>query len=98
MQNNPLTGILSPASRQKLYFSYALVGLICGGAQVAYSSLQMAQPPMLTAALAVYAFVGIALGFTAASNTRPQDAGRPAGEPVSTPVPANGSATGVADS
>ena len=69
----PLTGIFTPSIRQKIYFVYALVGVVLGAIQVAYSSLQIGQPPWLVVALAVFAFIGGPLGLTAASNVLKHD-------------------------
>jgi hypothetical protein len=69
----PLTGIFTPSVRQKIYFIYALIGVVFGAIQVIYSSLQTGQPPWLVAALAVFAFIGGPLGFTAASNVPKYD-------------------------
>lgn len=61
--------ILTPEVRKPIYAIYAVLGLILGATQVAFSAAEAGQPVQLTVALAVYAFVGTALGFTAASNT-----------------------------
>ena len=60
---------LIPASARKyaLYAPYALAGLILGAWQLVDS------PTWLPDALAVYAFVGTALGLTAYANTPPSD-------------------------
>ena len=58
-----LTDILAPQYRKALYVTYALVGLIFGAIQV------VTEPAWLVDALAVYAFVGGALGLTAGANT-----------------------------
>jgi hypothetical protein len=67
---NALTEILPAATRRRVYAAYALLGLLLGAAQVAYTSLNLDQPEALTAALAVFAYVGVGIGATAASNTR----------------------------
>lgn len=61
-----LTDILPPQYRKVLYVVYALVGLILGAYQV------VVEPAWLTDALAVYAFVGAALGLTAGANVAPR--------------------------
>ena len=72
MATSPLTGAISAPVREKLYLVYTLVGLVIGAIQVAYAATDgTPQPDWLTIALAVYAYVGIALGATAASNTNP---------------------------
>lgn len=62
---NPLTDILSPSLRKYLYAAYALAGVVLGGLQVGYGS---EGPGWLDVALRVFAYLGIALGATAASN------------------------------
>jgi hypothetical protein len=59
-----LTDILPAQYRKALYVAYALAGLILGAYQV------VAEPAWLTDALAVYAFVGTALGLTAGANVQ----------------------------
>ncbi|TAJ21842.1 MAG: hypothetical protein EPO65_00650 [Dehalococcoidia bacterium] len=62
---NPLTSI-PPKVRKGLYLVYAVVGLVLGALQVA--GLDSLGSVDLSTALAVYAYVGVALGFTAGSN------------------------------
>ena len=62
---NPLTGILPAKARKYVYAVYALVGVALGAIQVGYG---VTEPQWLTVSLAVYAFLGAALGLTAASN------------------------------
>jgi hypothetical protein len=66
---NPLTNILPAVWRKRAYVLYALLVLGVGATQVGYASVDHEQPTWLTAALAVLAYVGGFLGFTAASNT-----------------------------
>lgn len=66
-----LTDILPAATRKRVYAVYALVGVVLGAVQVAYLNLA-GQPQWLTVALAVYGFLGTALGVTAAANTDTQ--------------------------
>lgn len=61
--------ILAPAIRSKVYAVYAVLGLILGATQVGFAAAEAGQPVWLTVALAVYAFVGGALGFVAQANT-----------------------------
>lgn len=62
---NPLQ--LIPASvRRWLYLAYGLAGLILGACQVA--DVEHFGPIVTDTALEVLAYVGLALGFTAASN------------------------------
>lgn len=71
MATNPLHDALTPATRQKLYVTYGVVGLGLGATQVGYAAADAGQPTALTVALAVFAFIGTGLGFTAASNPTP---------------------------
>lgn len=64
---NILIEIIPAHARKYVYAIYALIGLILGAWSVAET------PGWLVTALAVYAFVGTALGLTAASNTQPLD-------------------------
>ena len=64
-----LTDIFPPEIRSKIYWVFALLGLILGATQVGFSSAELAQPIWLTVLLAVYSFVGGAIGFTAQANT-----------------------------
>lgn len=55
--------------RGPIYAMYALLGLALGATQVGFSAANAGQPVWLTVALAVFAFVGTGIGYTAASNT-----------------------------
>lgn len=55
--------------RGPIYALYALLGIAVGATQVGYSAADLSQPTWLTVALAVYAFLGTAIGYTAAANT-----------------------------
>lgn len=77
---NPLTGILSPAARKTLYALYGLVGLCVGGIQAWCASTAADQPSWLNGAVAVLAYVGVALGFTAASNVPTPDTDEAGGD------------------
>lgn len=66
--NNPLTDALTPLLRKRLYLTYGLVVLVVGGVQVGLASSNHSNPGWLTATLAVLAYAGAALGFTAGSN------------------------------
>jgi hypothetical protein len=70
-----LHDILPAGARKALYAGYAFLGLGLGATQVAYSAAGAGQPVWLTVTLAVFAFIGTGLGFTAASNvgTTPSD-------------------------
>lgn len=63
---NPFTSI-PPKVRQALYLAYAVAGLILGGLQV-YGTEQVGQLDV-SKCLEVLAYIGVPLGFTAASNT-----------------------------
>lgn len=63
------TELLPPNVRKPAYSIYALLGVVIGATQVGYSAAEAGQPTWLTVTLAVYAFVGGALGLTAAKNT-----------------------------
>lgn len=58
---NPLTQILPAAARKYLYAAFALAGLVVGA--LAIGGVDVRQAPD------VLAYIGIALGLTAASNT-----------------------------
>lgn len=64
-----LTDVMPAHVRRVLYVVFAVVGLALGAAQVGYGAAEAGQPTWLTVALAVYAFVGTGLGFTASANT-----------------------------
>jgi hypothetical protein len=65
---NPLTGVVAARTRKYLYTIYSLIGLVVGGIQAAYGSVSVASPDWLKVTLSVYAFLGTAIGATAASN------------------------------
>ena len=76
MAANPLEDIFGARVRGIVYAVFALVGLVIGSVQAAYSAMPDNDvPTVVTVALAVYAYLGIALGFTAASNAKnkPED-------------------------
>lgn len=66
-----LTGIIPAAYRKRVYAVYAIVGVILGAVQVGFGAAEASTPVWLTVALAVYAFVGGAVGATAQQNTDP---------------------------
>ena len=55
--------------RKVVYATYAVLGVVIGGAQVGFAAAEAGQPVWLTVTLAVYAFVGGAVGLTATSHT-----------------------------
>jgi hypothetical protein len=72
----PLTDILAPSARRRVYAVYAVFGLLIGAVQVSFGAVNAVTPDWMKIALALYAFFGTAIGATAASN-------------VSTPAPAS---------
>ena len=64
------TVALPPKARAVCYLIFSCLGLGLGATQVGYAAANQGQPTWLTVALAVYAFLGVGLGFTAASNTQ----------------------------
>ena len=54
--------------RTTVYAVYATLGVLVGSVQVAYAAAEAGQPTWLTVALAVYAYVGGAIGYTAATH------------------------------
>lgn len=63
-----IQGGLSDVHRKIAYGIYAVLGLVIGSIQVAYAAAESGQPVWLTVALAVYAYVGGAIGYTALAN------------------------------
>lgn len=63
---NPLTDILPPSTRKLLYAVYGLIGVALGSLQIV--SINAAHLAWVSVALAVFAYVGTAFGFTSASN------------------------------
>ena len=66
-----LNDVIPAAWRKPIYAAYALAGAIIGAVQVGYLSAEAGQPVWLTVTLAVYGFIGTAIGFTASANTPP---------------------------
>lgn len=64
-----LRDIIPAAWRKPTYAAYALAGAVIGAVQVGYLSAEAGQPLWLTVTLAVYGFIGTAIGFTASANT-----------------------------
>ena len=67
--NNILRDIVSAEKRKWIYGVYSLVGLVLGCVQAGLGAVDAGTPDFLKASLAVYAFIGTAIGATAASNT-----------------------------
>lgn len=64
-----LRDYLDAKLRKRVYFGFAVVGTGLGATQVGFASAGAEQPVALTVALSVFAFLGSAVGFTAAKNT-----------------------------
>lgn len=64
---NPLED--RPDVRAKVYTGFWVTGLALGATQVGFASADAGQPTWLTVALAVYAFLGTGVGYTASRNT-----------------------------
>lgn len=77
-----MVGVLQsiPAKlRQVIYGAFVTIGVLLGAIQVGIASLNSGgQPDWLTAALVVYAYLGTALGFTAAVNVTSASQPKPA--------------------
>ena len=64
-----MTDLIPAHIRAHIYAAFAFLGIALGGVQVGYAAAELGQPVWLTVALAVYGFVGGALGLTARANT-----------------------------
>ena len=64
---NPLES--NPNARAIVYGIFWALGLVLGATQVGYAAASAGQPTWLTVALAVYAFLGAGVGYTARQNT-----------------------------
>ena len=60
---------ISPAVRTKLYLVYGILGTVLGAVQVGFATVEAPFPPWLKVTLAVFVFLGGAIGYTAASHT-----------------------------
>lgn len=65
---NALLDIIPAEGRKYVYAVYALIGLVLGATQVGFLAAGD-QPLWLTVSLAVFGFVGTAIGATASANT-----------------------------
>lgn len=70
---------LPPKARKIIYLVYALAGLAIGATQVGMAAAGVPMPVWLTVTLAVYAFLGGAVGLTATKHTPTQRGNDPAG-------------------
>jgi hypothetical protein len=66
MTSNPLAYL--PGLRKQIYSVFWAVGILIGAIQVGYASTDNGTPGFLKVALAVYAFLGGAVGYTASQN------------------------------
>jgi heme O synthase-like polyprenyltransferase len=64
-----------PEVRKVVYNVFTVLGIVLGAIQVGIAALAAAQPDWLTVSLAVYAFLGGALGITASTNVNPAPGG-----------------------
>lgn len=64
---NPLAD--KPGLRKKVYSAFWLVGLLLGALQVGYAADDGDDPNWILPSLAVYAFLGTGVGYTASKNT-----------------------------
>ena len=60
--------IFGAQARRIVYVVYAAVGLVLGSIQVWFGAVDSATPTWMKGVLAVFAYVGGAIGVTAASN------------------------------
>lgn len=67
--NNSILVAIPPKVRTWVYLVFALVGVAFGATQVGYATANLAVPTWLNVAVAVYTFLGGAVGLTAATHT-----------------------------
>ena len=60
---------LPPKIRGPFYIVYGILGVGLGATQIGFAAANAGQPVWLNVSLSVFAFVGGAFGYTAASNT-----------------------------
>ena len=63
------TTALPPHVRAAIYWCYGLAGVVLGSCDVGLRAVGEGQPRWLVIALAVYAYLGLAVGLVAATNT-----------------------------
>jgi hypothetical protein len=56
-------------ARAIIYGTYVVAIIVAGAAQVAFASLELGQPDILVAAVAVLAYLGVPVGTLAVANT-----------------------------
>lgn len=66
---NAVTTAIPANARKPVFAIYGLAGVVIGATQVGFAAAEAGQPTWLTVTLAVYAFLGGAIGYTASSNT-----------------------------
>lgn len=62
-----------PGVRLAVYTAFWVLGVVLGAAQIAYATLHAINPTWLTVGLAMYPFLGGAIGYTAAANVPDQE-------------------------
>lgn len=67
--SNPLTDVLPAKLRKLIYAVVGFAALLVGAVQTVYGAMDLGQPGWTKGALALLAYLGGALGLTAASNT-----------------------------
>lgn len=67
-KSNPLINILGAHARRIIYGVYATLGLVLGSIQVWFGAVDSATPTWMKGAMAVFAYIGGAIGVTAAAN------------------------------
>ena len=68
MPSTALIPLLSERTRAVIYAIYAVGSTALGATQVAYAAAELGQPTWLVVALAVWAFLGGAVGYTAVTH------------------------------
>lgn len=74
MFNDPTLPFLTPRVRQIAYIVFAILGIAIGATQIAFAAAALTAPVWLAVTVAVYAFVGGQMGFTAADRVPASDA------------------------
>jgi len=59
----------SPTVRKIIYTVFVVAVVLVGATQVAYAAVELAQPDLLTQALAVLGYLGVPVGGLALANT-----------------------------
>lgn len=73
-----LTNVLPAHARKLVYTVYSVIGLVLGAFQAGFGALDNGSPGWMKVSLSVYAFLGTAVGATAASNTNTAKRGQEA--------------------